>query len=441
MKRRLIPKIFFIIIFIVYSCLTISFYNISLNDLFRVTELNFIEMVLSVYDPYSSKLTQLYPEDWQGWPSDATPLYLAGDWLNKQNVGNFEIKFSNHPVDDRALGFSYESMMVNELKQLRALYHLEDQVNRSTFQIEQLSILNNFTRSQWVHGINNKTDFFRFNALDILKMASNGERFWCQPASMTFIQVVVSVGYQARLISLFSNYKDQADHAVVEVWVDDFAKWVVFDTDFNLYYTNKFGIPLNALELHRALMSGVTKDIRVVKGRYRPESFDIETADAQPLLLPYYKYFCIEMRNDWLSRTYFRGHPKRSDQNSICWLGKNISSYGKKRISQYESDFYWPLNSVDCRITIDVLKNDSINLKIYLKTMTPNFDRFQAKMQNEGDMNNPLEISTKSSLLSWQLVPGTNLLEVNSVNNFGLKGPKTYISITWLIPSDFPITP
>src|SRR5262249_16048808 len=141
-----------------------------------------------------------------------------------------------------------------------------------------------------------------------------GGQYWCHVASMVFIQTAISVGYQARLLSL-SPDKGEPGHAVAEVWVDDLNKWVIFDTDFNLYYTDKSGSPLNALELHRALIRGKSADITVIKGAYRPERFDIEDINVQPLLLPFYRYFYIDMRNDWLVNAYFPGHPRKSDHS------------------------------------------------------------------------------------------------------------------------------
>jgi len=329
-------------------------------------------------------------------------------------------------LNDRALDFAYERSETRELRALRDRYQLETKIDRRKPQVEQLAILNDWTRRQWIHGANSPVDFFRFNALEILKQAKAGGEYWCQVASMVFIQGAVAVGFQARLLSLYTNPNLEADHAVAEVWIDDLKKWVVFDTDYNLYYTSTLGMPLNALELHRALIGRRGNDVRTVKGPYRPERIDVEEASAQPVLLPYYRNFCIDIRNDWLTNTYFLGHPKRSDKASICWQDeKGIPFLNLKRVATVERDLYWPLNSVDMRLTVDSVSKRAANLTAYIKTITPNFNRFQITLQNGP------EFPYKSSLVTWKLAPGRNALTIRAVNDFGVSGPTSSLAIAW----------
>jgi hypothetical protein len=235
------------------------------------------------------------------------------------------------------------------------------------------------------------------------------------------------MGYQARLLSLSLDKEGPPGHAVAEVWVDDLDKWVVFDTDFNLYYVDKFRSPLNALELHRALISGRSAELTVIKGAYRPEKFDIEDAQEQALLLPFYRYFYIDMRNDWLSNSYFPGHPKQSDFASLRWQDNkdDIGFLDFKPTTSHERELYWPLNHVEVRLGINADKNTFGELIAYMNTITPNFERFEV------NMNDSLEIAHRSSRLIWPLRPGANTLTIRAVNTFGVKGSPTFLSILW----------
>jgi hypothetical protein len=406
------------------------YFSIALQEgqsLLRASVLKGLEMVTEVYDPYaSSNRTKLYPDDWKGWTADARAPGAAIGRLS--DLTNQKIRLQEariQVVDDRALSFAYESSNTAELRELRRLYQLESKINKTSTQLEQLAVLNNWARRQWIHGSNRAVNFYRFNALEILDQARKGGKFWCQVAAMSFVQITASLGYQARLLSLYDSNPDKEPvHAVVEVWLDELGKWVLFDTDFNLYYTNEFGIALNALELHDAVMTRRLAGIKVVKGDYRPERFDIEGASAQPLMLPYYRNFCVEMRNDWLSNTYFPGHPKRSDKNSLCWWNAQTAWFDRRRVARHSADLYWPLDNVDVRLASSVDREAPTSLLVYLKTITPNFERFEITQNNTSFFSN-------SSSLRWQLKAGKNNLMARSVNSAGIKGTASLIIVEW----------
>ena len=154
---------------------------------------------------------------------------------------------------------------------------------------------------------------------------------------------------------------------------------------------------MNTLELHRVRLTGTATNLTVIKGGYRPEHFDVESSHVQPPLLPYYRYFFVDMRNDWLSNPYFVGHPKRSDFTSLRWQDSpdDIGFLDLKPITSLERDLYWSLNQVEIRLEVNVSNEKSIELTAYLKTITPNFDRF------EFGMNGLPEIHHRSSRLMW----------------------------------------
>ena len=418
--------LFFLLLGIGYYYDT-SFFHYTRSFL-RFSVIKSIEFVTLLYDPsISSSPVKLYPEDWQGWPPDAVQPRLAVERLQAALTGDSihlrEIK--TFSFGDKLPSFAYESLRSRELEELRAIYKFDSFIDRSIPQIDQIMELNNWVRSQWVHGSNRDVNFFRFNALDILEQAKKGAQYWCQVASMTFIQAVVAAGYQARLISLYADPNREPEHAVAEVWVDDLEKWIVFDTDFNIYYVSRFGIPLSALEIHKMFVTGNSEKIKVVKGIHRPENYDIEAAAAQPLLLPYYKYFCVDMRNDWLSNTYFIGHPKRSDQNSTCWDGGlGMGDFNMKPTTQYESELYWSINGADIRIYIDSIEKNSIDVTVHLQTITPNFNRFEIE-------ENSIKRICYSSSFKWQLRPGRNAFTARAVNDSGQMGSPSSLSIAW----------
>src|SRR6266508_5571568 len=280
-------------------------------------------MATAIYDPYRPLMVaQLWPGDWSGWPTGALPpCFAIARGQAQLGKSGYTLHISReriHRIDDRATTFAYQPYDSEKLQDLRLKYNFDALLGGNASEITTLAILNDWTRCQWKHGPSKNVNFLQFYAGDIIQRGMRGEQFSCQVAAMTFSQIVSAIGYQARLVSLFP-YRGGPQHAVSEVWVNDLAKWVVFDTDFNLYYVSKCGVPLNVLELHKGLLNGRSGDIMIVKGLYRPETFDIEEVSEKPLLLPYYRYFFVDMRNDWMTNVYFRGHPKRSDQATLRW--------------------------------------------------------------------------------------------------------------------------
>ena len=389
-----------------------------------------IEFMVSIYDPYVQQKALMGPEDWQEWPNDSlTPLAVAEalQALADSSVNSFRLGVASvNLVSDEAAAFGYQTSDADELRQLVNQYYFRSSASGKISQLEEVAALNDWVRRQWVHGTTGLVDFERFYAGDIIEAARKGHRYWCQVASMVFIQVAVSAGYQARLLSLYDTTESPPTHAVAEVWVDELSKWVVFDTDFNVYYVNKAGTPLNGLELHKAYANNHMGSIRVVKGEYRPEVYDVEQADSQPLLLPLYKKFYVEMRNDWLTNKYFPGHPKRSDKTALRWQeDEGYTFLDLMPATSDEAKLYWPLNKVEVRFGGSKEDLRRHEVKAYLKTITPNFDRFEITL------NDSLAFSLQRSAFIWQLRPGRNTLSVSSVNKFGHKGIPSIVEIVW----------
>ena len=87
----------------------------------------------------------------------------------------------------------------------------------------------------------------KHDPLAILKTGQAGAAYWCEIAAHTMTQAATSLGFIARLVTLSRDGYDWS-HAVTELWSNEFRKWVLFDTDFNVVYEDD-GVPLSAAEL------------------------------------------------------------------------------------------------------------------------------------------------------------------------------------------------
>ncbi len=392
-----------------------------------VTVLTSIDLATMIYDPYRPHTSTLSPQDWQGWPPHALELQhtvapmLACGWPSGDDLrlGHAIV----HLVDDRAAVFAYQPADAQALHDLRDRYALPTLVQGQPSQLAALLVLNDWVRRHWQHGLTGAVDFRRFYAGQILEAGPKGAQYWCHVAAMTFIQVVAAVGYQARLVSL-SYDRATTRHAVVEIWVDDLDKWIVVDTDLNLHYRDDSGSPLNALELHKACVNGGAAGISIVKGPYTPEKLADEDTRTLPRMLRYYRYFYVDMRNDWMTNVYFRGHPRRSDRATLRWQEPEERGFlDRIPVTADASALYWPLNHVEVRLGVDAEVTVRTSLAVYLKTITPNFDHFEIRMDDSAG------VAHRSSQVQWPLRPGRNFLTVRAVNMFGVKGPPSRIEL------------
>lgn len=186
-----------------------------------------------------------------------------------------------------------------------------------------LAELTNFVSELWDHrvpGTSVDVNYEDFSTLRLAKRAKKGEAFYCQVFAMAVIEVSRALGYHGRLVSL-SHEGVGYQHGVAEIWVPDLGKWVVFDADFNLFYGSPTE-PLSATEVSETLSR--KRELPVVHGRSAPNrpyasnrAFSVERS---------YNNIEWAFRNDFWSNKYFRGHPNKSDGNSLIWSGNSTRS-------------------------------------------------------------------------------------------------------------------
>ncbi len=141
--------------------------------------------------------------------------------------------------------------------------------------------------------------------LDLTKDVLKGGKFWCGSISKAMMTASLSLGRNARLIHLqstSSQSKGYLGHYVIEVWLNELKKWILFDPTVNIYYLYK-NKPATTLEVHRAYVNGKTEDVKVVKeGKLYPlDSFNEKRFLPEAELKEYFTHFQVIFRNDFLT--------------------------------------------------------------------------------------------------------------------------------------------
>jgi hypothetical protein len=179
-----------------------------------------------------------------------------------------------------------------------------------------------FLRDRFTHGPHSRerSDPARvtgFNLLEMLDEADRGEHFLCGNISKMLVQMVHASGGFARTVHL--NDPQGHGHSVVEAWIPALGRWVVLDPDNDILFRDASGRPLDALEIHRAVVSKAGGSISIQRGDsshalYRPEMHDE--------ILAYYHSVAWNRRADWVDQPYPYWHPRRHPKTNLTlWDG------------------------------------------------------------------------------------------------------------------------
>jgi hypothetical protein len=237
---------------------------------------------------------------------------------------------------------------------------------------------------------------------------------------------MLSMGYQVRICGLSHTAYDKNDlidsHGVTEVWSNQYNKWIEMDADLNHHYV-KDGIPLSILEVHNLTRMGKSPEINIVRGVQTSGDNEWKKDLGHYDMFGYHNYFrIVDMRNDWLTNFYFRGHPKRSDLSALFWQGPHFpKAFTIMPVSGNPDDFYWSLNRTEIRY--DKRVSDGPAIELQFTTYTPNFKGFIITIDNDKIF------TSETAFFTWNLHYGINILSVKAKNQFDVEGVESIVQI------------
>ena len=174
-----------------------------------------------------------------------------------------------------------------------------------------------YLRDLFSHGTASK-NYLHVNVLEMIDATENGEKFLCGNISKMLVQMIQAGGTQARTIGLQAS---DSGHVVVELWSENFDKWVMLDPDYNVHYTNTTSKPLSAIELYQMSQdSNIIKDIMRVPGK----SVNTLYSNNSKLVEQYYKNgIAINYYNSWVDKDLPRINPARSPAIMGFYIGNS----------------------------------------------------------------------------------------------------------------------
>jgi hypothetical protein len=355
-------------------------------------------------------------------------------------------KYENAVQRYSSVPFAFEKWNEPKLKKLRDRLKLDEVISGATTDFDVVNRVRHLVSVQWHHG-NPTPGYPEWNALDILDRRDRiGVGGMCIQFSITYIQSMLSLGYQARHINMFA-------HETTEVYVDDLGKWVHVDPEsvFDSYeYETTTGMPVNTLEQHRYFLkeNGLSPENPIdwqstspwlrpangIKPNPQPLSFSTYTGwindSKQPDYPPQHRlagFLRMMPRNDYFSRPYPR--PLNQGMYQWPWTGYlNWYDGATPRKLQYgfhtdrEADFYPTLNRVQFAATNTETEG---KIAIDMVTFAPNFDGFEIDVDDTGWKKSPASFV-------WSLNRSSvNTLQMRVANKLGPRGKPSIIQVMW----------
>lgn len=197
------------------------------------------------------------------------------------------IAFDN-TARNEAYRFYYPSVEQDTvLQRLVSEYKIGQLVEGSKDEQEKVLRVLNWVRNQWEH--NGWNDAKTRNPVVILERVKKGEKFRCVEYGIVLNSCLNAVGLPARQLGLMTRdvekTKMAAGHVLAEVWLNDRQKWAMVDAQFDAMPMLE-GIPLNAVELQRAIVE--KKPFKFV---HLAGDFNQEDTKRYLSFIPHYLYY------------------------------------------------------------------------------------------------------------------------------------------------------
>jgi len=321
--------------------------------------------------------------------------------------------------NDYTRRFKFDSYDNPKLTELRNRYKLEDIVAPGQGEFEKQVLL-----MDWAH-----QQFKKFGqpstgakgALEILKAIDEGHAFFCSQYAQLFVSGAASLGWIDRPIALrrhkgVNKVGGSTEHSVTEIWSNQHRKWVMLDPTSNMYL-ERGGVPLNAYEIRQEWFynDGTNLTFVVVGKRYKKSDL--------PIFLKRFPGFGdLAVDPDELDKYGFVAYIPNTDlmdsgfdyakmfivKDSLCdgtkWHIRAVPANPAE-------EPYFPLGQAAL-----TLLPDGPGVQVTMRTMTPNFARFEVRLDGG-------QWTQSESNLVWKVHNGMNRLEARTVNRFGVNGP------------------
>jgi len=322
--------------------------------------------------------------------------------------------------------FRFDTFANPKLKELRERYELDAVVAPGRDEFERQILLLDWVHHQFKKFGRPSTE--ALGALEILKGIEDAQPFFCVQYAHLYASAAASLGWVDRELAL-RRHQDPPDggsteHLTTEIWSNQHRKWVMMDPTANMHI-EKDGIPLNGFEIRQEWFYREGTNLVFVVGKDRKQ---YREADLPIFLAQFAGFGDLTVPADELCKYGFIGYVPNTDLMDAgpdygkMFIVKDKLCEGTRWHTRINPavpavDPYFPINQAAVSLAPEQDK-----IRVILQTMTPNFKRYEARI--DGGAWAP----TESGFL-WSIHVGSNRLELRTANQFGVAGPASTVEV------------
>jgi len=328
---------------------------------------------------------------------DRVKAAKANEIMIKTPLSIVEYDNYNGPLD--VSEYAWEDINQPEMDTLRTRYQLREVFGSDVSEFEKMKRLLNWVATRWVHDGSKMAP--KRTALAILSEVDKGKRFCCANYADVLVDCMRSLGYPIRFVGLKTEdaaYNMGGGHGCVEVWSNQYQKWILLDVQNNAWWEHD-NTPLSAYECHRLFIDGSEDDLNFV-GQNEEHDY-------------------VRAKSTWVAHFY---------RVINYWMGANLqlvsdavtpellyqlNPQNHELTDQYDK-VYPRLNQTT--ITLRNNQKDSLeNMSVTLAHTMPHFDIYLVRIDE-------MDWEEVEDTFQWVLNEGVNIIEAKAVNVAGIEG-------------------
>lgn len=286
-----------------------------------------------------------------------------------------------------------------EMDTLRDRYQLHSVIEKGATELDKMKLLLAWVTSRWQHDGTKMAP--ERTALAILREVEKGKRFCCANYADVFDDCMNALGYPTRFVGLRQDdiaYARGAGHGCIEVWSNQYQKWIVLDAQNDAWWELD-GRPLNADECHQLLVNGREKELEFVGPEGRRD--DLQKAE-------------------WCQYFYHVAYGVAGG-GSLTLVTDTVLPelifQGRFEVTEFTDDYdrvYPRLNQTKISFRHDP-DRPLDSLDVILAHTMPYFDKFLVRIDQS-------EWTETEAGFQWALHEGINTIEAKAVNAAGVEG-------------------